>query len=72
MWILQKRKEIKMDLEDQRVYYQHDSNCSEKNFTPLNGKGLKTCLDCASVFDKDGKGVCVTDKRFDARLPPPA
>ncbi len=54
-----------MDLEVGRVYYQHDNACDGKNFTPLNEVGLKTCLDCAGVFDKEGKGVCVTDKRFD-------
>ena len=54
-----------MFLEDDRVYYTHDSNCSEKNFTELNDKGLKTCLDCAGVFDENGNGVCVTSKKFD-------
>lgn len=59
------KREMTEDIESLRVYYVHDSNCSEKNFTPENAKGLKTCLDCAGVFDRDGKGVVVTDKRFD-------
>lgn len=54
------------DLEANREYYEHDSNCSKTNFTELNGKGLKTCLDCAGIFDANGRGVAVTDKRFDA------
>lgn len=54
-------------LEDNRVYYQHDANCSTKNLSPENEKGLRTCLDCAGIFRADGKtGVAVTDKRFDA------
>lgn len=48
-----------------REYYVHYAGCPQKNFTPLNARGLKTCIDCAGVFDKDGKGVCLTDKRFD-------
>lgn len=53
------------DIEGNRVYYVHDSNCSRSNFAEPNDNGLKTCLDCAGIFDKDGKGVAVTDKRFD-------
>lgn len=53
------------DLESQRVYYEHDAACSQTNFTAENEKGLRTCLDCAGVFDASGKGVAVTDKRFD-------
>ncbi len=53
-----------MDIE--RIYYEHDSNCSRKNFTEVNAKGLKTCRDCAGIFDEKGKGVCVTDKKFDS------
>lgn len=49
----------------ERVYYTHDSNCSETNFTAANDVGLRTCLDCAGIFDANNKGVCVTDKRFD-------
>lgn len=48
-----------------REYYEHDAMCPANNFTELNTRGVKTCLDCAGVFDKDGKGVAVTDKRFD-------
>lgn len=54
-----------MDIEQERVYYEHDATCSEDNFTELNDRMLKTCLDCAGVFDAFGKGVAVTDKRFD-------
>lgn len=55
-----------METEIIREYYKHDTGCPKNRFTPLNARGLKTCLDCAGVFDKDGKGVAVTDKRFDA------
>lgn len=48
-----------------REYYNHDLGCPQKNFTEKNDRNLRTCLDCAGVFDEDGKGVCVTDKRFD-------
>lgn len=48
-----------------REYYEHNLQCSGKNFTELNSRGIKTCLDCAGQFDAKGKGVCVTDKRFD-------
>lgn len=54
-----------MDLEGFRIYYIHDSNCSEDNFTEPNSRGLRTCLDCAGIFDAEGKGVATTDKRFD-------
>lgn len=60
-----------MEVELERVYYEHDGNCSEKNFTEENNRGLRTCLDCAGVFDKKGKGVAVTDKRFDANYVAP-
>lgn len=60
------------NLEENRVYYQHDPGCDEETFTELNARGLKTCLDCAGVFDENGKGVAVTDKRFDENyIPPP-
>lgn len=52
-------------METFREYYTHDAGCPAKNFTPLNERGLKTCLDCAGIFDAEGKGVAVTDKRFD-------
>lgn len=52
----------------ERQYYQHETNCSKNNFTPLNENELKTCLDCAGVFDKDGKGVAVTSYKFDRIL----
>lgn len=59
------------DLSANREYYQHDGMCPTNRFTELNERGLKTCLDCAGVFDKDGKGVAVTDKRFDENYVPP-
>lgn len=60
-----------MSLQDNREYYQHGASCDQKTFTELNERGLKTCIDCAGVFDKDGKGVCVTDRRFDENWTPP-
>lgn len=53
------------DLSANRVYYEHDGSCPQTSFTPLNEHGCKTCLDCAGIFDKDGRGVAVTSKRFD-------
>jgi len=53
------------DLAGNRQFYVHDSNCSKDNFEEPNSTGLKTCKDCAGIFDADGKGVAVTDKRFD-------
>lgn len=52
-------------MEQEREYYTHDGGCPANNFTNLNERRLKTCLDCAGVFDKDGKGVATTDRRFD-------
>ena len=51
--------------EDGREYYEHDADCTQDNFTTPNENALRVCLDCAGVFDAEGKGVCVTDKRFD-------
>lgn len=54
-------------MEIEREYYQHDGGCPADNFTETNDRGLKTCLDCAGVFDaKTGNGVATTDRRFDA------
>lgn len=53
-------------MEIEREYYTHDNACPQNRFTPLNARGLKTCLDCAGIFDEEGKGVALTDKRFDA------
>lgn len=50
--------------------YEHDISCTKKNFTELNERGLKTCLDCAGVFDAKGNGVSPTDKRFDENYIP--
>lgn len=60
-----------MGIEELRVRYEHDANCSGTNFAPANERGLRTCLDCAGIFDSEGKGVWVTDKRFDANYTPP-
>lgn len=61
-----------MSLEQDRVYYEHDANCSKDNFTEPNERGVKTCLDCAGHFDENGKGLAVTSKRFDENyIPPP-
>lgn len=58
-----------MDIE--RVYYEHEAQCDKKSFHPANARGLRTCKDCAGVFDSAGNGVAVTDKRFDAEEPRP-
>lgn len=55
----------------ERTYYEHDAECSKQNFTEENERGLRTCLDCAGVFDREGRGVAVTDKRFDENYVPP-
>lgn len=51
--------------EDGQFYYEHEIQCSGTNFTDLVD-GVKTCLDCAGIFDADGKGIAATDKRFDS------
>lgn len=56
------------DYEIERVYYEHDADCSTKDFTELSPNGLKTCVDCAGVFDADGKGVSTTSKKFDGSV----
>lgn len=56
----------------QRTYYYHDAACSQENFTEVNPRGLRTCRDCAGVFDSNGNGVAVTDKRFDENWTPNA
>lgn len=58
-------------MEIDRIYYEHDITCNKDNFTEVNERGLRTCLDCAGVFDAEGKGVAVTDKRFDENYTPP-
>lgn len=58
-------------MEIQREYYSHDMGCDGDNFMEPNDRGLRTCNDCAGVFDKDGKGVALTDKRFDENYIPP-
>lgn len=57
---------VEVNLEEGRMYYVHDAGCTEKDFEEPNEKGLKRCRECSGIFDKDGKGVAVTDKRFDS------
>lgn len=53
-------------MEIEREYYFHDAGCPANDFTEPNARGLKTCNDCAGVFDAvTGKGVATTDRRFD-------
>lgn len=52
-------------MEIQRLYYEHGPLCDGETFTELNEKGFKTCLDCAGIFDKDGKGLAVTSNKLD-------
>lgn len=60
-----------MGIEELRVRYEHDGNCSKTAFHPPNPNGLKQCVECAGIFDAAGKGVWVTDKRFDELYNPP-
>jgi len=55
--------------EQVRVYYSHDAGCDGESFHETNGWGLKTCIQCAGIFDAEGNGVCITDKRFDTEPP---
>jgi hypothetical protein len=56
-------------MEIEREYYVHDAGCPAVNFHPTNARGLKHCIDCAGIFDAEtGKGVAVTDTRFDENL----
>lgn len=55
----------------EREYYEHDNGCSGTNFEPMNSRGLRRCRDCSGVFDVEGKGVAVTDKRFDENYEAP-
>lgn len=48
-----------------RERYQHDAGCDRESFTPENERGLRTCKDCAGVFDEKGEGVAIQDRRFD-------
>lgn len=53
-------------MEIERVYYEHDADCSRVNYTETNEFGYRTCLDCAGVFwAVSDKGLAVTDKAFD-------
>lgn len=51
-------------MEIEREYYIHDAGCP-RIYHPANPRGLRTCKGCAGIFDLDGKGVCLTDTRFD-------
>ena len=59
-----RRQEVNVDYVE-RVFYTHDGGCSKTKFHPANENGLRTCIECSGVFDKAGKGVCVTSKLFD-------
>lgn len=48
-----------------REYYEHGPLCDGETFGPVNARGLKQCVDCAGIFDEEGKGVCITSKKFD-------
>ncbi len=52
-----------------REYYTHNASCAKDNFTELNDRGMKKCLDCAGMFNEDGSGVSLTDTRFDENWP---
>lgn len=55
------------NLDTLREHYVHDNNCSQDNFEEANNRGIKRCKDCSGLFDAEtGKGVAVTDKRFDS------
>ena len=54
-----------MYTEDGREHYVHDANCSKEKFTEENSVGLRTCLECAGIFDENGVGAAIQDKRFD-------
>lgn len=51
--------------EDGREYYEHDVTCTKDSFNPANISGLKQCTQCAGIFDHNGNGVALQDKRFD-------
>lgn len=56
----------------ERERYEHNSLCDGKTFDEPNERGLKRCLDCSGIFDENGKGVAIQDKRFDTNyIPPP-
>lgn len=52
------------DLTD-REHYVHDNNCSKTDFEEPNAHGYKRCKECSGVFDENGNGVAITDKKFD-------
>lgn len=59
-----------MSLQDRREYYEHNESCDQKTFTEPNDRGLRTCLDCAGIFDEKGKGVAVTTSKLDENYIP--
>lgn len=58
-------------LEDRREYYVHNESCSGKNLMEPNERGLRTCIDCAGIFDAKGNGIAVTSKKLDENYIPP-
>lgn len=58
-------------MEIEREYYIHDAMCDEKSFDDPNERGIRRCQDCSGFFDENGKGVAITDKRFDENWTPP-
>lgn len=57
-------------MECDRVYYFHSIECTTTEYLEPNANGLKTCVHCAGIFDAEGKGIAVLDKRLDVpRLP---
>lgn len=65
---LKKNKEYIMECD--RVYYFHSIECTTTEYLEPNANGLKTCVHCAGIFDAEGKGIAVLDKRLDVpRLP---
>ena len=52
--------------EYEKVFYFHDPGCDpKKDLSTPNDRGLRNCRGCAGMFDEEGKGVLVNDKRFD-------
>lgn len=58
-------EEVIVGIEEQRVYYNHEPGCDDDDLGQPNARGLRTCNNCAGVFDAEGKGVAVTSKKFD-------
>lgn len=48
-----------------RVRYEHNVSCSKSNFLEPNDRGLRTCVDCAGIFDEKDVGIIITSKLMD-------